>query len=217
MSVKSTLKEFVCVALFVSFCLVGVSHGAIIEFGVKLEVDSSERSLAVSDTATIEVWGWAYATSAPNGLVGWELGLDVNADGIVGIKIDGGAPVVDFMRLSSLGNEWKVKDEWNDPWSGEISLAYTALGVGTSDAAVGGYMKLAEVTIEALAPGTVEYSVGDSSTNNFWGVIPGGGDNLAGDQEYGDWDGSIVVIPEPVSIALLLFGGVIAANRRRRR
>ena len=217
MYVKTCSKGFICVVLFCSFCLVGTSSGDAAFLCVKLEVDPAERVLEVGDTATLQVWGWAQGAVSPNGLVGWELGLDVDTDGIVAVEVIGAQPQVTYYDIVAGKVHYPITDAVNQANAGEISLSNTAMFVTASDAAVDDYVRLADVTIEALALGTVQYSVGLASTNLFQGLLPGEPPlDISGIHEVGEWDGSIMVTPEPISIALLLFGSVIAVKRRHR-
>lgn len=210
MKEKCRVRESLLVAIVLLVCLGGISWAnSNPTLHVTLELDPGQQVLNLTETATIQVLGFLSYGTLGNGLVGWELGLEVDNDGIVSVL-----PPPTYYDLVPAALHFPTTDDINVGKTGQISLANTAFS-STSDAGTAGTMLLAEVTVQALAVGTVDYTVGLASSGLFQGLQPGPLP-VPGVQDLGQWDGTITVVPEPISLVTMLVGAALVAARRRR-
>lgn len=194
--------------------LVGVSFSAVEFIMLSPSAVDGETTLDVGQEAVIQILAkFDVDPPAGNGVTFWELDMileDPAEDGVVGIKMNEDDPVIDiFLPDQSVITSGLLSP--NDPVTG----AGEDLGIFSiphfSNVAIGGYSLLAEVTIVALAEGTVDYELGNFSVG---GNDNGSGAELSG---YFNEDGSdtvFTVVPEPASLLLLAGMGMLARVRR---
>jgi hypothetical protein len=95
-----------------------------------------------------------------------------------------------------------------------------------SDTGVGGFTLLVEVTIEGIAPGTVEYNLVDALElgGGFYGVLrdyfeegPAGNyyDIMDGNLQFVSGNNVFTVVPEPGSLLIMAFITGLALRNRR--
>lgn len=180
------------------------------------KMTADKTTLAVGETAVVSLLAYAEEADGLNGLNGWQLSAFVSGTGT--LKVVPGSltvlrPFAADVLMASI----------NSP-SGDIrDLSLTAVQPRTdSTLGVGGYDKIAEFMVEAVAAGEVIYTLADGGAG-FGGVLRDynpfdmdtWGYMLAGVFNTAESDRVFTIVPEPASLAVLGVMGLVALKTRR--
>ncbi len=190
--------------------------------GTGYTVLGDEVQLSIGSLVTVDVWAWVdsdYGT-AGNGLDSWQLDMDVDTSGIIGITETGG--VADISPTAPAPFFFSGWASVNSPVTGEAGGVSVTQSDTTSDTGIGGYSEIFSFQIEGLAEGTATYTVMDDGggllaflSDDTWfedDISADGGvyfDALGSDNVF-------TVVPEPCSLMIMSGLSVIALRRRRR-
>ena len=195
---------------------------ASVEAGLIFRMTSSQTTVSIGGSTIIQIFAYAddAVATGNNGLNGWQVDMKslISSTGTLTVtSIDWKAPGPPFD--STLGT-------MDDPGSGDIKFLGVIVdgwlsGVD-STVGVGGFSLLAEVTVQGVSAGTVDYALGDFGSG-FYGFLRDGEDfDFSDALAYGttsfDASGSntqYTVTPEPGS--LLILTGLTGLMLRRRR
>jgi hypothetical protein len=172
---------------------------------LRIKMVAAKTELAVDETATVQIWGYADSATGINGLNGWQMTLDIpsSQNGIISvvpnsIHLIAPTPPLPFGNIVI-----------NDQTSGRITGFGLSLN-GRQDSSTGvlKYDLLADFTIKGLAPGTATYTAKGPPFN---GWLKEGTSTLTGRFESTLSNNVFTVIaPEPASLILLVLGGLLA-------
>lgn len=176
-----------------------------------MKITADDTLLAVGDTTTLRVFGWAEEATGTNGLYDWSVSAFVDMAGIVKVNsatvlqpvpVDTGSVIVS-KNFGGLGNV-----------DAAAAIQFSAMG---STAGIG-YTELFNFQIEAVTEGDVQYALRNIVGDLFdFSVMYD--DRVYFNVEFDEQNsaGAIRVVPEPSS--MLLLSGLSAAGllRRKRR
>ncbi len=223
------------VQLFLSIliCLSVVStYGDVLDEQVKFKMTvdpgdgytvlEDEVLLSIGGLVTVDVWAWVDSVhgTAGNGLDSWQLDLDVDTSGVIGITETGG--VADISLTAPVPFFFAGWASVNSPVTGEAGGVSVTQSDATSETGIGGYSEIFSFQIEGLAEGTATYTIMDDGggllaflSDDTWfedDISADGGvyfDGAASDNVFH-------VIPEPCSLMILSGLSLIGLRRRRR-
>jgi hypothetical protein len=211
-------KNTVMLCLAVLVCL-SASSGAALVF----KITSDNSTLAVNQTTTMHVWGWANDPKAigTNGLADWALNMVVNNGGIVEITKDvntnGDITILAPSPLSTLSPNWNYSSV-NAVKTGQVSNVNALRNPdNASTTGIGTYTELFQFNIKAISEGNVIYSM----TNMI-------GDLADFKTAFDSGDGSAIfdaagssniltVVPEPTTLVILSGFGIAGLLTRRKK
>ena len=197
----------VVTVLLASFLVAGSAEAGMLKF--KMTADKTE--LALGETATVSIWGWADDALATgvNGLNVWQLDMVPDQSGVV--SVTGVTILQPNPRESGLGY-FSI----NSPAEGTVGgLGAVSLNnPQDSTVGVGGYTELARVELEMLVEtGAVTYEL-----SNSYGILRDGTYFGAGEFDVAGSDVTFTSIPEPASLSMALGAmGLLCRHWRRRR
>lgn len=213
-------KRKVRVFLSILVCLFVVPIcSAVVDEQVKFKMTCPNTELLLSEIATVTVWAWvdsAYGTVG-NGLDTWQLDLDVDTTGVVGIT---GVSLI----APDPDPAWSGYFSINTPMTGEASsVAVNQVTIGaSSETGIGGYSEIFSFEIEAIAEGVVTYTI-DGDEAGWFAYLSNGDwfENSAGADGGVYFDAAVsdnvfTVVPEPCSLMIMSGLSVLALGRRRR-
>lgn len=193
--------------------------------GAGYTVLDDEVLLPIGGLVTVNVLAWVdseFGTSG-NGLESWQLDLDVDTSGIIGITKTGeGDETADISLTAPAPFFLSGWSSVNSPVTGEASeIGVTHLEM-TSETGVGGYSEIFSFQIEGLTEGIATYRIMDDGGGLFA--------YLSGDEWFEDdisADGGVYfdalgsdnvfhVTPEPCSLMILSGLSLIGLRRKRR-
>lgn len=208
------MKNFVLFFLVVLSIVLSATSSAALVF----KITADQTNLAVGDTTTLHVWGWADDSKATgtNGLVDWQLNLIVNTGGIVEItknpNINGDITILAPSPLNTSALNW-VYSSVNSGKSGQVSGVNALRNPDTSSTTgIGDYTELFNFKIKAIGEGVVTYGMA----------------NMLGDlvdlTSYDSGNGTavfnaavsdnVLTIPEPATLAILSGLSLLCLRRR---
>ena len=182
----------------------------------KITADSS--TIPLGQPAILSIWANVEEeTTGLNGINVWQLDMVVNTGGIVSAtNVDLIAPTP--MDAGSGGSMTLDTDLTGNVYE----MGASTTGVADSNTGVVDFSLVAEVTIEAIGVGTVEYRLVDrlGGGSGFYAILRDGEyydavldppEKAVSENEFYAFT---VEVPEPIS--LLLFGGMAITLRRRK-
>ena len=186
------------------------------------QMTASNTTLGFGDSETIGLWAWAQEATGMNGLNLWQLDMVVDVPGVVkvtNVEILQPTPLDPYIpsgTVDSLGNVFGL--------GGGVLSAPQDSSVG-----VGGFTLMANITIEAIGAGVVEYDLA-GDTQGFYGhlrdfdwmswIDPGGTVyDFTYDAPYKavfeGGDNIFAVVPEPASLVIMaVMAGLALRNRK---
>lgn len=209
-------KFFLRAGLLFTFIITSSSFGAL-----SFKMTADKTTLAVGQTAVVSLFAYAEEAAGLNGLNSWQLSAFVSGTGTLKVVPGSLTVVKPFPADVLFGNI-------NSPMGTIRDLSLTAFSAGTdSSLGVGGYHKIAEFAVEAVAVGEVVYSLADGGTGfggvlrdynplnpTTWGNVLGGVFNEADSQRIFR---IVSVVPEPTSLILLGSMGLMVFRARCRK
>jgi len=206
----------VLIVLSVNSASAGVLH---------FKMTAPKTTLAIGETTTVTVLAWVYDSiaSPSNGLDTWQLDLSVDDTGIIDITKTAGVADITLLAPNPdpAWSDWKHSTV-NTPVTGEVrAVAVNQLVVGApSYTGVGGFSQIFTFQIEGLAAGTATYTITNDGEGCF-GILSGGTEydnsvtpgSVVFDAESSN--NTFTVIPEPTTLAIFAFAGLLAALRRK--
>ncbi|MGA1979737.1 MAG: PEP-CTERM sorting domain-containing protein [Sedimentisphaerales bacterium] len=229
--VMNSKLKLICFATLVLLFFNAVSSADLL-----FQMTATKNTLAVGEEVTIGIWAnIEEQTTGLNGLNLWQLDMVADVPSVVKVKTDGtkSGTEINFIAPSPRdldGTGWTSinKDLDANVFEGNV------LGLGAtiasmpddSDTGVGGFTLLVEVTIEGIAPGTVEYNLVDALGvgGGFYGVLrdyfeegPTGNyyDIMDGNLRFVSGNNVFTVVPEPASVVLFAIASAFALRRRK--
>jgi hypothetical protein len=213
---KSMRRLFL--AVFVVFLHSILFNPAVSADTVHFRTEITNDEISVGQQSVIKIYAWAEDAVSGNGIVSWGLDvmLDASEDGIVAITEDQVLEPYSGFYMS------KGALSLNSPYSGAATTE-GAFGMadssdlGVCDGQVENYTLMADITVQAVAAGTISYELGSYSTpieDNFYATLADD-TKLTGTFEDTISQTEITVVPEPASILMLsLFSGLAAIKSK---
>jgi hypothetical protein len=206
-------KSIVVFCVIAAVCLSASSRAALV-----FKIISDQTSLAVGQTTTVHVWGWANdpAATGTNGLVDWQLSMVVNNGGIVEItknsNSNGDITILAPSPLSTLSPNWAYSSV-NAVKTGQVSNVNALRNPdNTSTTGIGTYTELFQFNIKAIGQGVVTYDIANGAFGDLVDATPldmsfnsGGSSNI------------LTVVPEPATLVLLAGFGIAGFLTRRKK
>ena len=184
------------------------------------KITSDKTTLTLGQTTTMHVWGWANdpLATGTNGLVDWELSLNVDNSGIVKItkesNINGDITILAPAPYSTLVSNWSYSSV-NSPKTGQVGGVNALRDPDTeSTTGIGTYTELFQFNIKAIGEGAITYSM----TNMLGDLVDYTAYNSGNGTALFNANGSdnvLTVVPEPSSLVIL--SGLWAAGFLTRR
>jgi hypothetical protein len=188
------MKKFLFVSLVCVISLSAISSGAFV-----LDMIADNPLLSVGESTIVHVSAFVDdpAASGTNGLVLWQMDIDVDIAGILGIT-DNTFVAPDPSDMFDSGWSYNAVTGDASTYALKDDDSSSTIGVDVST-------EIFNFEVTALSEGTATYTL-----RNGIGDLVDGTPFDAADLAY-----SIEVIPEPSSLVLLAIGG-LALNRRRK-
>ncbi|OHB49847.1 MAG: hypothetical protein A2Y10_09485 [Planctomycetes bacterium GWF2_41_51] len=219
---KSAFTAF----LLASFCVfINISNAGVLNF----KMTAPKTTLQLGEEVTVSVSAWVNDTlaSPDNGLDTWQVDLSVSQTGIVEITKTGN--VANILLLApnpdTMWSGWNSSSV-NNPSTGEVrSVAVLQSDVGApSTVGVGGYTDIFTFTIRALSLGTLTYNICDNGGGGFFGILAEGEEfdndvidagDVVFDSQNSDATFTVIPVPEPASLAIFAFAGLLSFLRKK--
>jgi hypothetical protein len=202
------------VALFVPQVSAGMLH---------FKMTAPKTTLEVGEEVTVTVSAWVDSSMAApdNGLDTWQLDLSVNNTGVIEITKTGlNANIALLAPNPDMSYSGWDKASVNSLVTGEVhGVQVVQQEIGApSYTGVGGYSDIFTFNIKALAHGTATYTICDDAGSGFFAYLSDGtyyeNSNIVFDAEVSN-NVFTVAAPEPASLVIFAFAGLLASLRKK--
>ncbi|MDD5134729.1 MAG: hypothetical protein PHP01_04905 [Phycisphaerae bacterium] len=209
-------------AFLVGLLVLSASSASAGVLNFKMTAPRTTLNIGEIVTVTVSAWINDSAASPNNGLDTWQLDLSVNNTGILGITETEGTANISLLAPDPdpMWSGWNAATV-NSPITGEVcGVVVTQLIWGNpSYIGVGGYSDIFTFNIEALAAGVAAYTICDDGGGLFYGALVDGTeyefDNIIFDAQNSDNVFTVISVPEPASLTIFAFAGILAALRKK--
>lgn len=174
-----------------------------------MKIVADDTTLAVGQTTTLRVYGWAEEAAADNGLYDWGVSALVDSTGIVQAN---SAVILEPTPLDAGNSGYSL----NLGATGNIDASGLIQGSAPVSNAGVGYSELFNFQIEGIGLGSVQYSLANilGDLFDFSAMYDSGSGNVTFDAANSL--GQISVVPEPASLLILSGLSVLSVLRRKK-
>jgi hypothetical protein len=193
------------------------------------KMTAPKTTLTVNEEVAVTVSAWVDdpIASPNNGLITWQVDLSVNNTGILEITKTGTVADITLLAPPDQDTTFSTWDyeSVNSPITGEVREVVVVQRIISNPSYVGveEYTDIFTFNIQALSVGTAVYTIRDDGGGLFFGMLVNrteyDNDVISGsvvfDASTSDHIFTVVSVPEPISLTIFAFAGLLAALRKK--